>query len=116
MPIWNGRFLTHWSQDGERFTGIQGDRTYTGTRIVIEIGEPAATTLSKRTESIIYRSEDIAALDRIVQQSPVPFPFKSETDEIIGSVVKLWRDGNCIKAQVDVSADDVDVVADSTIG
>jgi hypothetical protein len=52
-------------------------------------------------EAIIFRSDDIAMLDELVRNTRCPQPYRDESGRRIGNVLRIWREGKRIKADIE---------------
>jgi hypothetical protein len=55
-------------------------------------------------ETILYRAYDESEADRLVA-SFKPFPVRDGIGgPVIGEVVRMWRDGDCLKGEIRITA------------
>lgn len=51
----------------------------------------------------LFQSDDIAALDRLVENFTPGMPVKDEDGKQVGTVKKIWRDGNTVRGDIEFS-------------
>lgn len=58
-------------------------------------------------EATVFRSKDHVMLDKIVGKHWVGMPFLDENGDRVGTVVRMWRDGDRVRADIEVVPEDV---------